>query len=215
MRGGPPRCRRLLASIALLALSLQASPAAAGPQWSARFGQGGGSRTWDPEFLWELQLRSELLFGAPGDEHLRIGPALELRSVDVETFEVGAGLALLLPVVRGFPIVLSALGGYGWRSEPDASGLFLVTTLAWGYRSYDWHGSYALALQPYLSGRMRLDDPRHWEITLGVELDLEGILLIPILALRMLLSGDDPDEPSEPLEPLEPLEPVEPRAQGR
>lgn len=174
------------------------SSAAADVQWSARLGMGGGSTMGDQpkQFIWENVLRSEVLFGGRGDEHFRIGPALEFRTIDYSTFEMAGGLAVLLPVFRGYPIVLTALAGYALRQAPyGGDGPVFVGTFGWGYRSYDWHGDYQAGLQPYISARVALDDPSRYEITGGIEFDLEYLFVIPYLFFRSLAGRGPPDEP--------------------
>lgn len=181
----------------LLVLALPTS-AAADAQWSARLGNGGGSTMGDQphQFIWETVLRSEVLFGGRGDEHFRIGPALEFRDIDYATFEMSAGASVLLPVFRGYPIVLSALAGYAFREGPyGGDGPVFVGTFAWGYRSYDWHGDYQAGLQPYISVHVALDDPSRYEITGGIEIDLEYLFVIPFLFFKTLAGRGPPDEP--------------------
>lgn len=147
------------------------------------------------EFLLEVGLRSELLFGAPGDWNFRLGPALELREVDGDSFEMSAGVAGLLPVVRGWPIVLTAAGGYAFRRDLGGSGPIFVGTFAWGYRSYNYHSRYGLAVAPYASARVHLDDASRWELMFGVEVDLEALVGIPFAFFRSLARRGPPDEP--------------------
>jgi hypothetical protein len=189
-----------LALLAAAATLLPAGTAEADAQWSARLGLGFGASRGDihDEFIVEQSIRSELLFGQPGDEHLRVGPALEIREIDFDTFEVSAGAAVLLPLFRGYPIVLSALGGYALRRQRfGGDGPFVVATFAWGYRSYNWHHWWQIGLQPFISARVHLDEPNGWEIVGGVEIDLAAIVGIPVLFFKMLASRGHPDEPEE------------------
>ncbi len=161
----------------------------AAPQVSARLIAGGGARLGPDgreEGLFDLGLRSELLFGTPGDGAMRLGPAFEVRAADLVELDLALGIAWLVPLWRGYPIVWSLLGGWSaigpLRGEP-----LLVTTLAWGYRSYDHSGTYGFAAQLYVSGRVGPAEGsgRRWEVTGGVEVDLELLLLGPaILAGR-------------------------------
>ncbi len=134
--------------------------------------------------MFDIGLRSELLFGAPGDGAVRLGPALELRAADFAELDVALGAAILLPVWRGYPLLWSVLGGWSplgpLRGEP-----LLVSTLAWGYRSYDHGGVYGFAAQLYVSGRVGPagGEPLRWEVTGGIEIDLELLLLGPVMLL--------------------------------
>lgn len=187
-------CMGLLAALAL------GATARADVQGSVRSGTGFGASTGalEREFLVETTLRSELLFGDRGDEHVRLGPALELRSIDFETIEAGAGGAVLFPIARGYPIVLSALVGYAWRRAPIGDGPFAVATLAWGYRSFNFHSRYGLGLQIYVSARMHLNQPRAIEVTAGIEIDLAATVVIPVRFIVTAIRRGDPDEPEEP-----------------
>ena len=193
---------RALAALTFAAVLLGATPAQADVQWSARYGFGFGAGQWGDEgaqlgrtFLWENVLRVEALFGAPGDEHVRIGPALDLRTARFDTAEAAGGVSLLLPVFRGSPIVLTAAAGYAKRRDPMPDGPIFVGTFAWGYRSYDFHGAYGLGLQVFVTSRVALDDPARWEITAGIEIDLEAMIAIPGAFFVSLFRRGPPDEP--------------------
>lgn len=140
-----------------------------------------------------MGLRTEVLFGRPGDEHLRIGPAVDLRTASFDTFEAAAGAAVLIPTWRGYPLVLTVGAGHALRrDEPDAP--FFLSTLAWGYRSYNFHGAYGFGLMGYVSARTNVRDPRAWEIVAGVEIDLQFLVAIPAMGIRNLFRRGPPDE---------------------
>jgi hypothetical protein len=183
--------------LALAGLSFDPSVAQADVQVSARYGLGFGATTGElqREFVFETLLRMEALFGAPGDEHFRVGPALDLRTWRFDTAEAAVGLAVLMPIVRGFPLTLTLAAGYAARSVPFADGPIGVATLAWGYRSYNFHSAYGLGLQVFVSGRVHLDEPGRWEVTAGIEIDLEAMIAIPAAFLISLFRKGPPDEP--------------------
>lgn len=167
-------------------------------QASARLGFGLGGALGDnaePGLLIETVLRSEILFGAEGDEHFRVGPALDLRFQRFQTFEAAAGLAVLMPIARGFPLVVTLGAGYAFRDEDARRDTFLLGTLAWGYRSYNFHSRYGYGLQVYVSGRLDTDAGAA-EITGGVEIDFGFVALPAIMAVQAMRRGD-PDEPEE------------------
>lgn len=182
-------------------------PAMAPPlvQWSVRYGFGMGAASkamgedflLDSRLLLEQTLRTELLFGKPGDEHFRIGPAFDLRFQRFETAEVAGGLSVLFPIARGYPLVLTAAAGYAARAQPQTDGGFFMGTLAWGYRSYNFHSFYGLGLQIYVSTRVHMDDVSRYEITAGIEIDLAAMFVIPAMFLISLFRGGPPDEPEE------------------
>lgn len=181
-------------------------PAMAPPrvQWSLRygFGLGAASRALGDDFLLDTRLRleqtlrTEVLFGKAGDEHFRLGPALDLRFQRFDSAELAGGLAVLFPIARGYPIVLTAAAGYAVRAQPETDGGFLLGTLAWGYRSYNFHSFYGLGLQLYVSTRVHMDDFSRYEITAGIEIDLAA-MAIPVMFLIGLFRGGSPDEPAE------------------
>ena len=186
---------------------MRAAPALKPPlvQWSARygFGMGAASPAMAEDFLLDTRLqleqtlRTELLFGKPGDERFRVGPALDLRFQRFDTVEVAGGLAVLLPIARGYPLVVTAAAGYAARAQPQTDGGFFMGTVAWGYRSYNFHSFYGLGLQIYVSTRVHMDDLSHYEITAGIEIDLAALFVIPAMFLISLFRGGAPDEPEE------------------
>ena len=198
------RAPALVAGALGLAALLSAAPAAADwdAQVSSRFGLGGGAylleQGADPWPMIELGLRTDLLLGEARPSTVRFGPALDLRTEGFRTFEVGGGLAVLLPTGRGFGMTLT--GGAGWGARPeDRDGAFAMAQIALGYRPYNYFSAYAYALNVYAAGRVQLEnEPRAWEITVGVEVDVEMIFVIPIMFFVELARASDPHEPMEP-----------------
>jgi len=177
-------------------LLLAPSAARAHPQISARLLTGGGwdARGDEGRALFELGLRSEVLFGPARSGAPRLGPAVDLRTGAFETLEAAGGLAVLLPVWTGYPVVLT--GAAGWASRPgEDDGAIAVATLAWGYRSYDHHDAYGFGVHLYAGARFDVEDAARWQITGGVEIDLEPLVVIPAIFVWELLTEGDPDEP--------------------
>ena len=181
------RGRLGLLAAAWLAAAAVSPTAYAEPQLSARLGWGFGSTlgpATDAGFQWASSVRSELLFGPPGDGAWRLGPAVELRSARWRNLEVGAGAGLLMPVLRGYPLVLTLLGSVEALGE-RAGAPRAVATLAWGYRSYDHGGLYAFAAQLFVSGRVDVAEPtgggRRFELLAGLEVDFELLALGPAM----------------------------------
>ncbi len=182
----------------VVALAVQSpSMARADAQVSARYGWGFGSPMGDLQrsFLWENTLRMEVLFGSPGDEHPRVGPALDLRTAEFDTAEAAAGVGVLLPLVRGYPLTVTAALGWAVRRDPVRDGAIFVGTVAWGYRSYNFHSPYQMGFDVFVTSRVHLDDPSRWEITAGIEIDLEALVAIPAMFVVNLFRRSDPDEP--------------------
>jgi hypothetical protein len=170
-------------------------------QWSGRLGQGFGSLlgSLKHKFANEVTIRSEFLFGRPGDRHVRIGPALEIRSVNFGTIEYSGGGMLLIPTHPGWPLQISALAGYAHRWKrvgPDPQhGPVFVATAAYGYRSYNYHGRYGFGINLYASTHVHLDNPSAYEITGGFEFDILLAAVVPAMMIRMAVTREDPDEP--------------------
>ena len=183
------------ALLVLLSIGLLSPNAArARPQTSLRLITGGGVEQVAGEFegLFEMGLRSELLFGAGASDQVRLGPALELRTADFDTGEVAGGAHLLLPVISGFPLGLSWLGGVAFapqRREP-----ITVATVHLGYRSYNYHSIYGYGLAAYVGARVGLGDQGGIEVTAGIEIDLAFLIAIPVAFTWELITAGDPDE---------------------
>jgi hypothetical protein len=168
--------------------------AAADPQLSARIALGAGKRWVEPEdeVVFETALRSEALFGPPRHRTFRIGPALELRTIDFQSLEANAGLAALVPT-GDFAFVVTGLVGYAERKRaPD--GAVGAGTLTWGYRGYNYHGIYGWGLHLFASARHSLTGPDVFEVTGGIEIDVMFTTLIPALAIKNMFSSGDPHQ---------------------
>ncbi|MBX3246003.1 MAG: hypothetical protein KF901_02335 [Myxococcales bacterium] len=195
------RAPAFLLTLAAMMGALAPSDARADVQWSSRLGFGFGAAMGALEraFVYENTIRVEALFGGRGDEHVRVGPAVDLRTRAFRSAEGSFGLGLLLPIARGYPIVLTATAGYAFRREDALAGWgngpIFVGTVAWGYRSYDFHDRYQLGFHVFISTRLHLDEPSRWELTAGIELDLEMLFVVPARFLITLFRRGPPDEP--------------------
>jgi len=167
-------------------------------QAAARTGLGFGLTLGDleRELVWDSHLRAELMFTHRGDEHFSLGPSLELRGADLDTFEVAAGLSVLLPVARGYPIDVSAQVGYAVRRGQRFGGSapIFVGTIAGGYRSFNFHHWWQTSLQIYAQVRMDITEPRNLQFMMGVEIDFAQAVIVPALMIRMKVRGGDPEE---------------------
>lgn len=186
---------------------LLCAPAVAAADWDAqvstRLQLGGGAqipeRGPDPWPMFELGLRGDVLLGEARPGRVRLGPALDVRTEDFQTLELGAGAALLLPTAQGFGVTLT--GGAGWGARPAVEGVgrdgaFAFGQIAFGWRPYNYFGAYAWTAGVYAATRVQLEsDPRAWEITVGVEVDLELLFVIPVMFIVEATRGGDPDEP--------------------
>jgi hypothetical protein len=192
---------RCVLALAILAIAAPARADDWDAQISARLALGGGA--WiaeqgrDPWPLFELGVRSDVLFGEARPARVRFGPAIDLRTEDFRTFEVAGALALLLPVDQGFAFTIHAGAGWGARPE-DRDGALALGVISFGWRPYNYFSLYTWAIQLYAASRVQLEsDPRAWEITAGVEIDFEFLFAIPFMFFVELARARDPDEPLE------------------
>jgi hypothetical protein len=184
-------------AIVVAFIGLSPAPVHADAQVSARLAAGAGAafpEAADTAFLFELALRSELLFGEDAIDVVRVGPAIDVRTGNFESFEGALGATLLLPVAEGWPLWLTA--GLGARARAnDDHAAFALATLAFGFRPYNYLSAYGFGLGFYASARADLDATPRYELTAGVEIDLEFLVVIPAMFVYTWLSGGDPDEP--------------------
>lgn len=202
-RGASALARTVVTGV--LALWLIPSFAAAQPevQIGSRLALGGGAEFAQttgasPGALFELGIRAEALFGERYADRLRLGPAIDVRTANFRTIEVAGGGMLLVPFGWGFAMSLTAAAGYAARDpyEPneDRHGAIALATLALGYRPYDHFDLYGHGISLYASGRAAFAGWEAWEITAGVEIDLEFLFWSPIAFAITALSSGDPHE---------------------
>lgn len=188
---------RCAAFLAALALSANAQADWDG-QLSTRLLTGGGAwiaeQSPDPWPLFELALRADVLLGEAHPGVVRLGPAFDLRTEDFRTLEAGGGLAIFFPTGLGFGLTTTFAGGWGARPE-DRDGAFGLAQIAIGYRPYNYFSAYAYAVNLYAGARVQLENERVWEVTMGLEVDLEFVSVIPFMFVYQLARGHDPDEP--------------------
>jgi len=188
---------------AALALAILGAPTVASADWDAQVSTrlllGGGAWIGEQDQeawpLFELGLRGDVLLGEARPGQVRFGPAIDLRTEDFRTFEAAGGLAVFFPTGRGFGLTLT--GGAGWGARPEGrDGALAFGQLALGWRPYNYFSPYAYALNVYAGARAQVQsEPRAWEVTVGVEVDLEFIFAIPFMFFVELARGHDPDEP--------------------
>ena len=190
--------RALLRGALLLATLLLAPlDAHADGQWSARLGMGGGAsmdRTRGAsEGIFELHLAADVMFGGARPNVVRVGPLFDLRTSDFATAEGALGVTLSLPLLQGFPLTISAgTGAASRRANPDA--LFVLGRVAFGYHPYNYLAPYAYALGVYADVRRDLGAINLWQVTGGVEIDLEFLVAIPFMFITQWLTREDPEE---------------------
>lgn len=188
----------LLASAVLLTTWVaSAASARADAQWSTRLGLGGGVASngdASQEGVFELRLAADLLWGGARPNVVRVGPLVDLRTSDFSSAEMAAGASVSLPLMQGFPMTVSGGLGYALR-EADRDAPFALGRLAFGYHPYNYLSSYAYALNVYADVRHDVGPHEAWSITGGVEIDLEFIVVIPVMFIAKFITRGDPDEP--------------------
>jgi hypothetical protein len=146
------------------------------------------------ELIVGLGLVGDVMFGAPKPKAFRVGPTVELRTVDFASLEAAGGLGMLVPLPAEFAIGLYGLVGAAARKRaPD--GMVGIGKVTLGFRGYPYKGGwYAYGLNAYGSGRKHIGDEDLVEWTGGVEVDMTFTALIPLLSIRNFVSGGDPYE---------------------
>ena len=182
-------CARLAATLGLGLLAFTfARPAEARPQISSGLTTGVAFTDLraenGPRVAYQLGGRLDLLFGRTGPNDMAIGPYLELTTAAFDTFEVGGGVAWLVPT--GSPAFVFSAGGFARTSrfgaEPGAAA-----TVFWGARSYNFHSSYAIAAGLFVQGRYGLaGDGKQADALAGVQLDLEYFALPFVFAYEAI-----------------------------
>lgn len=180
---------------AFVALTTPSAPARADAQVSVRPFLEFGKRFRDDskEGIVGFLGRADAMFGAPKPRSFRIGPVLEGRTVDFATFELGAGAGILIPFPGDCPIGISGLlTGATRRNAPD--GFNAAGIVTWGFRGYNFHHWYGYALNAFGSARKNLTGNELLEFTGGVEIDILFTTVIPFLAIKDWITGEDPHE---------------------
>lgn len=181
------RCRRTASvALALLVLGAPAS-AVARPQIGAGLTTGAALtdlRTNGPRLAYHLGGRFDVLLLRDAPHEMAIGPYVDVATAAFDTFESGGGIEWLIPT-DATALVVSAGGfartsSFGW--EPG-----VASTIFWGSRSYNYHGTYGLGVGLFLQGRYGLGDGHQADAIAGVQVDL-AYLAMPFLFAYEALS---------------------------
>jgi hypothetical protein len=128
--------------------------------------------------------RTDVLFLRHRETDAAFGPYADVATAGFHTLQAGGGVEWLLPVLDGFPLVLSA-GGFGGKTdlgwEPG-----VVAGVFFGSRSYNFHSWYGLATGLFAQGRYGLGDAHEGDIVVGVQLDLELVALPFVFAYEAI-----------------------------
>ena len=159
-------------------VAFDAAPAEARPQITSGVTTGAAftdlRADYGPRVAYQLGGRLDLLFLREAPRDMALGPYVEVTTAAFDTFEGGGGLAWLVPT--GSTAFVFSGGGFartsrfGW--EPGVAG-----TLFWGSRSYNFHSTYAVGVGLFAQGRYGLGDGKQGDALLGVQVDLEYLVL--------------------------------------
>jgi hypothetical protein len=154
------------------------------------------------------------MFGRAKPKQFRIGPAIELRTVNFRSLEAAVGPGMLIPLPGELAFGLYGLIGAAARHQaPD--GMVGIGTVTFGFRGYPYKGGwYGYGLNFYGSGRKHIGDESLVEWSGGVEVDVLFTAIIPILAIRNFVTGGDPYEDAKAQEEKEEAR-DEPRAEPK
>lgn len=138
---------------------------------------GAGDDSLWQETRWCNGVAGDLLFGRSRNRDFGLGPYVEISSAGFWDARYGGGLSALFPVTSDLPLVLS-LGAFGHETDSLALG----STLFFGLRSHNFHGSYNFATGFVASGYRDLGGEHSTLVTVGLELDAL-LLAMPFLFL--------------------------------
>lgn len=180
----------------MLAL-LPAQGALAFPQVSTRLTNGvsfvphGESREEAP-FAYSMGVVTDVLFGPRLPDRFRIGPTVDLRTRGFRTFEPTALVTAAIPTMSGFPLTVGAGLGPAFRVG-IADGVQVCGRVAWGFRPFDYYG-YGYGLQVFVDARRGVVGFDRWDVTAGVEIDLEWLVFAPAMFVWNYIRGTPAEE---------------------
>lgn len=165
---------------ALAALTVLTRAAAATPQGHVAFRTsvcGAGDDALWRDTRWCNGVVADVLFGRERNRDFGLGPYAEISTAGFWDARYGGGVSALLPVTSDFPLLLS-LGAYGHETDSIALG----STVFFGLRSHNFHGSYNFATGVVVSGYRDLGADNASLVAVGLELDAL-LLAMPFLFL--------------------------------
>ncbi len=187
--------RQALALACTLAFTLATTPSLAAPQTTTAITIGAAGRGVDREFwdqtVFHLGIRSDVLFGRSNVSSFGFGPYAEVATHAFDEIQFGAGAATLLPILDGFPIVVSA-GAYGRYARVIGLEPGVAASLFWGPRSFNHHNAYNMAGGLLAQFRYGLGASGETSIVICAQLDVVALSL-PVQFLVNALRGGSPD----------------------
>lgn len=160
---------------------LAAVPAQADPEWNVGLIAAGcmvgeSPRVFDRAVFCGA-VQADLLLLRESTRHFGFGPYASVGTAAFGDLRLSAGARALFPVLEDFPLVASAGGVLRDGRDPGVEA-----SLFWGMRSFNFHGSYNMALGLVLSGTHLFDGPRSNAIAVGAQVD-GAVLALPFILL--------------------------------
>lgn len=175
------------------------STAVAAPQTTAGITIGAAGRAVDHQFwdqtVFHLGVRGDVLFGRSSVSSFGFGPYAEVATHAFDEIQFGTGAATLLPIIDGFPIVLSA-GAYG-RYDRAVFGLEpgVAASMFWGARSFNHHNAYNMTGGLLAQFRYGLGASGETSIVICAQLDVVALSLPVQLLVNALRGGSAETRP--------------------
>jgi hypothetical protein len=176
---------------------LPTSDALAFPQVSTRLTNGvsfvpeSGAREGAP-FAYSMGVVTDVLLGPRLPDRFRIGPTLDLRTRGFRTFEPTAFVTAAVPTLSGFPLTVGLGAGPALRLD-GANGLQACGRIAWGFRPFDYY-AYGYGLQVFVDARRGVFGFDRWDVTAGIEIDLEWLVFAPAMFVWNYIRGTPAEE---------------------
>ena len=154
------------------------TPAAADPQLSGALTTGAALTDMrasnGPRVAYHLGGRFDALLLRDRAGTMALGPYVDVATEAFDTFQAGGGIEWLIPA--GDPAFILSVGAFGRTSrfgwEPGAEA-----TIFWGARSFNYHSVYSPGVGLFAQGRLGFGDGHQADAILGVQLDLEYVVL--------------------------------------
>lgn len=138
-----------------------------------------------------LGLRSDVMFGRTNVSSFGAGPYCEMLTHNFKEVQVGLGGASLLPIIDGFPLVVS-IGAYGRYTPTFGIEPGVASSLFWGIRSYNHHSVYNMAGGLLAQFRYGLGPSGETSIIISAQVDMVALTL-PFQFIYHAIRGGSPD----------------------
>jgi hypothetical protein len=135
-----------------------------------------------------LGLHGDVIFARKANRDFGVGPYAEVFTHAFDEIQFGGGVSGLLPVLDGFPIILSA-GAYGRKgSDKYTVEPGFAAELFWGARSHNFHSTYVLSGGLLTQFRYGLGPSRETSIVIAAQVDL-AVFAMPFIFLISAARG--------------------------